>query len=415
MPGGGVVGGDFDGDGRQDMATVGLASEGAQSGLNASLPVAFSKGDGSFQVTQNQALGSANPGDPLYSPMTEFLHLATDPNRPLGKQSSVKWASGDFDADGKDDFALLGGHEGATQLGAPTFWSTVPVAFSRGLDPSGFLKTAHTNKAVGSTMFQKWAADAKVKVVVGNFNGAGGDDIALVGGAGWTSIPVALSNGNGSFTVSRITPKPASGLVCSGETTSCADYLGWAADPNAKAVAGDFNGDGADDISLAGGSNWTTVPVAYSTSLAGGGAFTGFTVRNDSNLMFAKYASDATHPQDEQSTVKIVAGDYNHDGKDDLAAFGAHHMNDEGANLEGLPMTLGATNGQLTQTYKTDTALLMPNVMAFNKTNVLLAGGFNHDQRDDLVVTGDFNFTAGYFANPDPGGVDYLYDDDYIA
>jgi hypothetical protein len=35
--------------------------------------------------------------------------------------------------------------------------------------------------------------------VSGDFDGDGIDDIALVGGSGWGSIPVAFSNGNGTF------------------------------------------------------------------------------------------------------------------------------------------------------------------------------------------------------------------------
>jgi hypothetical protein len=42
-----------------------------------------------------------------------------------------------------------------------------------------------------------------VKVLVGDFNGDGRTDIALIGGTGWQSIPVAFSNGDGTFTVTN--------------------------------------------------------------------------------------------------------------------------------------------------------------------------------------------------------------------
>jgi hypothetical protein len=42
-----------------------------------------------------------------------------------------------------------------------------------------------------------------VKVVVGDFDGDGRTDLALTGVTGWATIPVALSNGDGSFTITN--------------------------------------------------------------------------------------------------------------------------------------------------------------------------------------------------------------------
>ena len=46
------------------------------------------------------------------------------------------------------------------------------------------------------------AGQAGVKVVTGDFNKDGATDLALTGVAGWTTMPVALSNKDGSFTES---------------------------------------------------------------------------------------------------------------------------------------------------------------------------------------------------------------------
>jgi hypothetical protein len=56
--------------------------------------------------------------------------------------------------------------------------------------------------------------------------------------------------------------------------------------PGARAVAGDFNGDGFTDIAVTGGANWTSIPVALN---AGSGAFT---VRNVWTDGFPSWSAD---------------------------------------------------------------------------------------------------------------------------
>ena len=68
--------------------------------------------------------------------------------------------------------------------------------------------------------------------IVGRFNGDQKSDIALTGVAGWTTIPVALSNGDGSFNVVN---QPAS------------EFSDLARGPGVAKLAGDFNRDGLTD------------------------------------------------------------------------------------------------------------------------------------------------------------------------
>ncbi len=218
--------GDVNGDGRSDVALTG------GSGWN-TLPVAFSNGNGSFAVT-NTFIG-------------DYASWAATP--------SAKVQVGDFNNDGRTDLALTG----------VAGWNTLPVAFSNG---NGSF--AVTNTFIGD--FASWAATGNVKISARDVNGDGRTDVALTGGAGWNTLPVAFSNGNGSFGVTN---------------TFIGDFASWAATPNVKVVARDFNGDGRADIGLTGGAGWNTLPVAFSN---GNGSF-GVT-----NTFIGDFASWATSP-----------------------------------------------------------------------------------------------------------------------
>jgi FG-GAP-like repeat len=150
---------------------------------------------------------------------------------------------------------------------------------------------AVTNMAVGS--FGGWAATTNAKPLVGDFNGDGRIDLALTGASGWSSLPVAFSNGNGTFSVTN---------------NPIVNFAGWAAAFNANPVVGDFNGDGRTDLALTGPSGWFTLPVAFSN---GNGAFN---VSNQPIINFAVWAATAN--------ARPLVGDMNRDGKTDLVLTG---------------------------------------------------------------------------------------------
>lgn len=174
------------------------------------------------QIANAQTLKAADEG------MDSFAEWATSPK--------VSMIEGDYNGDGKSDIALVRQTNG---------WGTVPIAFSNG--DGGFIIT---NQEV--SRFPQFAVNP-TKVIKGDFNGDGRDDLGLLGkkGSGWGSIVIAFSNGDGTF---KVTNKQADVF-----------YQQYMSAASVTAIVGDFNGDGKDDISFfSQDSAWDTAPLAIS-------------------------------------------------------------------------------------------------------------------------------------------------------
>ncbi len=239
--------GDFNGDGRRDVALVGSSAFG-------SIPIAFSVGNGSFNVTNTV--------------LADFPGWASLPG--------VKHLAGDFNGDGMTDIALTG----------RSGWTGIPVAFSQA-------NGSFSVSTRGVSSFPGWAATAGAKAIAGDFDGDGRDDIALTGGATWNTIPIAFSNGDGSFLV---------------KNHVVTNFPGWAATAGAKAVGGDFNGDGRDDVLITGPGLLGSIAIAFS--------------RGDSAFDVVASIVPSLPGWAAEGGAKVLSGDLNRDRKDDLIVTG---------------------------------------------------------------------------------------------
>ncbi|GGG69639.1 hypothetical protein GCM10011374_37630 [Kocuria dechangensis] len=113
---------------------------------------------------------------------------------------------------GRTDIALVRQQPG---------WNTIPVAFAQ---PNGNWQV--TNGAAPN-FIADWAHAPGVRVITGDFNNNGRTDIALVRQTpGWNTIPVAFSQGNGTW---QITNRAAPNFIAS-----------WAPTPGVQVVTGNF-------------------------------------------------------------------------------------------------------------------------------------------------------------------------------
>jgi hypothetical protein len=102
-------------------------------------------------------------------------------------------------------------------------WNTIPIAFANA-DGSWNVTNGAAPQFIGD-----WASQPGVTVIAGDFNGNGRTDIALVRQTpGWGTIPIAFSNGDGSWRISN------------GVAPQFIDS--WAFQPGVRVVAGDFDG-----------------------------------------------------------------------------------------------------------------------------------------------------------------------------
>jgi hypothetical protein len=247
-----LIVGDFNGDGKTDFAMLGDVCTGKDGPCTDTLYTFMSN-------------GFASDGTPSFTAGTYTMPNGWD----FGTPTSWTLLTGDFNGDGRADFAMFGNNDVFMFLsnGDGTFTArlwTIPNGWNFG------------NPSYPSYM-----------PVTGDFNGDGKTDFAMVGSS---AVFVFTSNGDGTFATTT------SGLP-SGLTIG-----GGGATASATPIIGDFNGDGKTDFGLLQGTS------LYTFLSTGNGTFiTGST--NVANVNFGKLGS----------TTSPIIGDFNGDGRTDFA------------------------------------------------------------------------------------------------
>jgi hypothetical protein len=245
-----IAAGDFNGDGNLDLAVVYLESN--------SISILLGNGSGTFSVAPPMPDGGASlslnqptslavadfNGDGISDlAITNFGNITIADGNSLGQlvyagtatpfiffaagQDEYPIAIGDFDADGKPDFAVLSTvpdpSNGTTMLTANIFLNNGTGGFG----------------APTSTFWVDSAIPTAASIVAADFNGDGKADLVV---SDKQQVAIFLSNGDGSFTPS-------------------AQTIGATDDPKGNYLTvGDFNRDGIPDLAIA-DTNLTTMRV----------------------------------------------------------------------------------------------------------------------------------------------------------
>jgi hypothetical protein len=318
-----VAVGDFNGDGKLDLAVANTVSS--------SISILLGNGDGTFQAAQ-------------------FFGTDSGP---------AFVALGDFNRDGKIDLAvantsagtvsvLLGNGNGTFQAARNTAAGTAPSAVAVGdLNGDGAPDLAISDVASGlvSVLLGKGdgtfqpaqtfpAGGNAAMVVIGDFNGDHHADLALATTGPLVAASVLLGNGDGTFAAVR--------SFAVGSTP-------WGI------AAGDFNADGAQDL---------VVTNTFSSSVS---------------VLLGK--GDGTFPSTPTygvgpSPQSVAVGDFNHDGKLDMAVSNAGTTTPYVAY--GVSMLLGNGDGTFQPARAVDVGTAAPISLA--------VGDFNRDGNLDLAV-----------------------------
>jgi len=279
----------------------------------------------------------------------EALTLANDYHSTI----EGRYVTGDFDGDGMDDTACMADFNGKH--------GEIRVSLSNGFfaDP---WEIWFQSKA-----FKPWMIGSRL--VAGDFNGDGLDDIAAfcdhstVVDANRGTMYVFLSDGTSFGTWPQMWYQ--------------SDYF-LATTVDGRLVAGDFNGDGKDDISCMIDYSFC-MPEGNSrivTFISTGSAFTNQTWF-DTSAFPAQYVTD-----------RFTAGDFNGDGKDDIACLFDYSFQQTGKSTMFVFVSNGSNFGSWPQTwFATESGC-----PADKMTGRFTAGDFNGDGKDDVAAMFDYSY-----------------------
>ncbi len=367
----GKVTGDFNGDGRDDLA-IGVGNESIGAILGA----------GAVNVIYGSSSGLTSTGDQIWHQNTAGIKGGSETNDNFGSAL----AAGDFNGDGRDDLAIAVMNE---SIGTIAGAGAVNIIYgsSSGLTATGD-QIWHQNTAGikgGSETNDNFGS----ALAAGDFNGDGRDDLAIavmnesigtIAGAGAVNIIYGSSSGL-TATGDQIWHQNTSGIKGGSETN---DNFGSAL------AAGDFNGDGRADLAI-GVRNESigTIAGAGAVNILCGSS-SGLTATGDQiwhqNTAGIKGGSETN----DSFGSALAAGDFNGDGRADLAIGVRNESIGTIAGAGAVNILCGSSSGLTAtgdQIWHQNTAGIKGGAEANDSFgSALAAGDFNGDRRTDLAI-----------------------------
>ena len=407
-----IAAGDFTGDGHVDLA---VANQGSPPNYHGTVSILLGNSDGTFQPQVPYAVGSfpnaivagyftgdgrtdlavtnenddtvsvlLGNGDGTFQPQVIYA-VGTFPNALV---------AGDFTGNGRTDLAVanLGDNTVSVLLGNGDGTFQPQVTYSVGLSPDtlvvgDFTGDGRADLAVanqgdsfvslllgkGDGTFQPQVTytvgESPDGIVAGDFTGDGRTDLAVANGD--NTVSVLLGNGDGTF---QMTQQSATG-----------------SNPYAV-VTGDFNGDGRLDLATANaGTNTISILLGNNDGT--------FQTQKEFTVGLPPAETDGTLLPWPIEAISMVAGDFNGDGRLDLAVAG------EGVAKSGkdiVPGNVSLLLGDGDGTFQSPMPVTAPE---FLFPYSLVRGDFNGDGKLDLAFI-DGGSTP--FGGTVPASVDVL-------
>jgi hypothetical protein len=378
--------GDFNGDGKTDV----LAAEPQSDG---SLKIVYWPGGTGSGVTLGNIAAPApalRVGDFNGDSISDLMALRCGMNGPLAFNSIQILAnsgfstfytplSGDVNGDGVADVILVSTCQAPSSFG---ICATNHLQVGTALGTPGKTYTLVAPQQLGTDNFQYY------KALPGDFNGDGKTDLALVDvSATNPTVYVALSNGNGTFTLES---SQTFGVTLNGFNL----------------IVGDFNGDGKADLAFA------SVCSFASGSCTNGDSNTVYVATSSGAGVFSIGAQQTLGPASGWANYTTFAGDFNGDGKTDLV----FNSTCQKTNFIDSTCTIGDANLVYTALSTGSGSFTLSSQQEYGASGWSdysmfsdLTGDVNGDGRPDLVWSSSYqaaakttnNLVVVGFANPD--------------
>lgn len=372
--------GDFDGDGFDDLA-VGVRNEAVDGVAQA----------GAVNVIYGSANGLTAAGDQLWTRSSGGVNGLPF----LEAQFGGALAAGDFDGDGFDDLAIGSPED---QAGGVDDAGAVNVIYGRasGLNASGDQLWSQNSSGIDSVPHGNESFGFSLST--GDYNGDGRDDLA-VGSEDMVGTVVAAGSVNVIYGT-------AGGLTNVGDQLWNQAVTGVSGIPGVEdsfsrsLATGDFNGDNFDDLAIGVefGEVGSDEDAGEVNILYGSAA----KIQIADQQLFTRDSLGGTSVAEENFGNSLAAGDFDGDGRDDLA-IGASDATVGGVVSTGYVQIVYGTMSGLsaagTQFIHQNTS----GVLDSNEENdgfgvALVSGDYNNDGRFDLAIGVSGQVVAGISA-----------------